>query len=88
MVDIIATVLKPDTVIVTELATDRKVSAEGTAKCFEKAGCRKVMAIADIGEAYDTLLQVNGEAIAFCVGSLYLVGGIMTKNSLDENGFL
>ena len=58
----------------TEIAGDRRVSAEELKELFRKAGCRDVRSEVPAGAAFDTACRLKGEGMLFCVGSLYLAG--------------
>jgi len=74
MIREIAEGIHPQRVIVTEIAGDRRVSAEELKELFRKAGCRDVRSEVPAGAAFDTACRLKGEGMLFCVGSLYLAG--------------
>lgn len=65
-----------DSVVVTQIESDRCVPVSELAAIFEKYTSQPVSEIAAIPEAFETALQKKGDGILFCVGSLYLVGSL------------
>lgn len=64
-------------VIVTAIHNKRMIPLEELQTEFEKNVDCKVIAIEDVKEAFDQTLKLKGQdGLAFCVGSLYLVGEI------------
>ncbi len=77
MIEIICQELHFHTVVITEVGCDRSVSTGELAACFGRFSKAEIIEKPQIGEALDTALKRKGEeGILFCVGSLYLVGGI------------
>ena len=65
-----------DSVVVTEVDSDRLVPAEELARLFRKYTGQEVVGIPSIPEAFDAALERKGDGILFCVGSLYLAGSL------------
>lgn len=77
MIETISRELQFHTVVVTEVDCDRVVRTDRLAEYFRKFSQARILERPVIAEALDTALQIKGEeGILFCVGSLYLVGGI------------
>ncbi len=64
-----------DCVVVTQLESDRMVSAEELSMIFRKYTNRPVEAVPSIKKAFQKALEKK-KGILFCVGSLYLVGSL------------
>ncbi|MCI9047536.1 MAG: bifunctional folylpolyglutamate synthase/dihydrofolate synthase [Hungatella sp.] len=69
-------------VIVAHMDTERSAKAGVVAGEFEKRLSCPVKAFDTVAEAWDCLIQTKGEDLAFCAGSLYLVGEV--KALLEE----
>lgn len=65
-----------DRVIVTQVESDRLVPAAELASIFRKYTGRPVEEMVSIPEAFEHALNMRGDGILFCVGSLYLVGSL------------
>ncbi len=65
-----------DSVVVTEVDSDRRVPAEELGQIFRRYTDQMVTEISSIQEAFDVALERKDEGILFCVGSLYLVGSL------------
>ena len=77
MVKLLCEGMKIDGVILTEIDSGRKVSAEILAQEFFKNGQKKVEICKDENAAFQKGIEYKGkEGMLFCVGSLYLVGSI------------
>ncbi|MCC8163172.1 MAG: bifunctional folylpolyglutamate synthase/dihydrofolate synthase, partial [Lachnospiraceae bacterium] len=63
-------------VIVTEVESDRKVSAHELGDLFRRYTDRPVLEYPPVEEAFERALGGRGDGILFCVGSLYLVGSL------------
>lgn len=63
-------------VIVTHMNTKRSVESKILAKEFESRLACPVEVFDTVTKAWDCLLQKKGEDLAFCAGSLYLVGEV------------
>ena len=68
--------IHPSHVVATQIDGSRVVPAEVLAEDFRKAGCTDVCAEPEIGAAYEKALGKKGSGMLFCVGSLYLAGGL------------
>lgn len=69
-------------IVVTEIAGDRNVPAGQLADIFRKYTEAPVEAFPVIREAFGRALEVKGDGVLFCAGSLYLVGEL--KSLLRE----
>jgi dihydrofolate synthase/folylpolyglutamate synthase len=76
MIREIAEGIRPDRVVVTEIAGSREVSAERLAELFRENGCGRVTAEPDVGRAFELACREKGDGLLFCVGSLYLAGEV------------
>lgn len=77
MIETICKELHFHTVVITEVDCDRVVRTEELASYFRRFTDVKLVERPLIADALDTALEIKGEqGILFCVGSLYLVGGI------------
>ncbi len=65
-----------ESVIVTEVESERRVSAETLEKLFRKYTDKPVEAVSAVQEAFERALSKKGDGILFCVGSLYLAGSV------------
>lgn len=65
-----------DSVVVTEVDSDRLVPASELAEIFRRYTGQTVTEIPSIPEAFDAALKRRDGGILFCVGSLYLVGSL------------
>ena len=65
-----------DSVVVTEVESDRRVTAQELSDIFQKYTDRPVLAYPSIPEAFETALLRRDGGILFCVGSLYLLGSL------------
>lgn len=65
-----------DSVVVTEVDSDRKVPAEELSQIFRKYTKQPVAEYPSVLEAFDAALERKDGGILFCVGSLYLVGSL------------
>ncbi|MCD8361823.1 MAG: bifunctional folylpolyglutamate synthase/dihydrofolate synthase [Lachnospiraceae bacterium] len=65
-----------ESVIVTEVESDRKVSAHELGDLFRRYTDRPVLEYPPVEEAFEQALGGRGDGILFCVGSLYLVGSL------------
>lgn len=74
-----------DSVVVTEVDSDRLVPAAELAGIFRKYTQQPVVEIQSIPEAFETALDKKGDGILFCVGSLYLVGSLKSILRSKEN---
>ena len=86
MIQTICRELRPERVIVTEVGGYRAVEAEKSAALFRQSGMDKIVAYADVEEAFTAALREKADGILFCVGSLYLAGsikGILRRMSHD-----
>ncbi|MCD8012550.1 MAG: bifunctional folylpolyglutamate synthase/dihydrofolate synthase [Lachnospiraceae bacterium] len=61
-------------VVVTQVGGSRVVPAGQLADVFRRYTDAPVTAKADVREAFETALQLRGDGMLFCAGSLYLVG--------------
>jgi dihydrofolate synthase / folylpolyglutamate synthase len=69
--------LQFDAIVVTQLHNKRAIPLEVLQKEFVRYAACEVYAIEDVNAAFDQTLQLKTkEGIAFCAGSLYLVGEI------------
>ncbi|WP_099468672.1 bifunctional folylpolyglutamate synthase/dihydrofolate synthase [Konateibacter massiliensis] len=70
--------LQFDAIVVTRLPSNRAIPLEILREEFEKSTGCNIYAIEDVREAFNQTLQLKGEdGVAFCAGSLYLVGEII-----------
>ena len=77
MIETICRELHFHTVVITEVGGSRAVSTKELAAYFGRFSGAEVIEQPQIAEAMDIALKRKGEeGILFCVGSLYLVGGI------------
>ena len=74
MVREIADGIRPDRVVVTEIAGSRVVPARELGGLFRACGCRDVTEEPETGRAFETAYEAKGDGMLFCVGSLYLAG--------------
>jgi len=74
-----------DSVVVTQVESERMVSASELAEIFQEYTDRPVEAIPSIQSAFETALARKEDGILFCVGSLYLVGSL--KNLLRSEKY-
>jgi len=65
-----------ESVVVTEVESERLVPVKELTEIFQKYTGRPVMGISSVSEAFDAALQRKDDGILFCVGSLYLVGSL------------
>ena len=72
-------------VIVTSVGGYREVPAEKFAELFAQDGCTQVEACTDIEKAFPRALELKGDGMLFCVGSLYLVGEIKAMIRREKN---
>lgn len=66
--------IHPDHVVATQINGSRIVPAGELAGLFKEAGAADVVAVPDVGEAFETAYTKKGDGMMFCVGSLYLAG--------------
>ena len=77
MIETICKELNFHTVVITQVGSYRAVEMEELSSRFRKFTDVPLIERPDIKDAFDTALEIKGEdGILFCVGSLYLVGGI------------
>jgi dihydrofolate synthase/folylpolyglutamate synthase len=74
-----------DSVVVTQIDSDRQVPASELAAIFRRYTEQPVVEISSIPEAFDEALSRKGDGILFCVGSLYLVGSLKSLLRSREN---
>ena len=63
-------------IVVTQVEGDRKVEAEELAAVFRKYTKAHVVARESVKDAFETALELKGDGMLFCAGSLYLIGDI------------
>ena len=63
-------------IVVTQIEGSRKVEAEELAEIFRKYTDAPVVAEPEIDRAFERALELRGDGMLFCAGSLYLVGEI------------
>lgn len=68
--------IRPRSVVATQIWGSREVPAGELARLFETYGCSRTVAEPEVGKAFEKALELKGEGMLFCVGSLYLVGEI------------
>ena len=66
----------PQAVVTTEVGGYRSVPAQELAELFVECGCRSVQAESCASDAFRKACAGRGDAMLFCVGSLYLIGEI------------
>lgn len=66
----------PEAVVTTEVGGYRSVPAQELAGLFEQCGCPSVHAEPRADAAFTAACENRGDAMLFCVGSLYLMGEI------------
>ena len=66
----------PEAVVTTEVGGYRSVPAQELAELFVECGCRSVQAESCAADAFRKACAGRGDAMLFCVGSLYLIGEI------------
>ena len=71
-------------IIITSVGGSRQLDAQTLAQEFLNAGQKRVETEPDAGKAYQRALQEKGESVLFCVGSLYLVGEILSVEPLGR----
>ena len=75
-----------DSVVVTQIEGTRKVEAEELARIFRKYTDCEVTAREEVSGAFAYAVSHRPpEGILFCVGSLYLVGGILARIEASRN---
>lgn len=72
-----------DTVVITEIHNDRIVTVDQLADIFTRYTKAEIIKISDLKEAFASALALREDGLLFCVGSLYLIGGI--KEIIEEN---
>lgn len=83
MIESICEAAELDTVIVTEIHSDRIVPVAQLSDIFRKYTKAEVIEAPQIEAAFARALGEKGDGLLFCVGSLYLVGEI--KGIIEEN---
>lgn len=83
MIESICEAAELDTVIVTEIHSDRIVPVAQLSDIFRKYTKAEVIEAPQIEAAFGRALGEKGDGLLFCVGSLYLVGEI--KGIIEEN---
>lgn len=63
-------------IVVTQVEGDRKVEAEELAEIFRKYTKAQVVARENVKDAFETAMELKGDGMLFCAGSLYLIGDI------------
>lgn len=63
-------------IVVTQVEGDRKVEAEELAEIFRKYTKAQVVARESVKDAFETAMELKGDGMLFCAGSLYLIGDI------------
>ena len=65
-------------IMVTSVGGSRQLDVQTLAEEFRRAGQKRVETQPDAEKAYQRALQEKGDSVLFCVGSLYLVGEILS----------
>ena len=68
--------IRPERVVTTEIAGERKVPSDIFAGLFRENGVAEVFAEPDPARAFDQAYAIRGDGMLFCIGSLYLAGEI------------
>ena len=76
MIQTICEEIQPDAVVATQIWGERIVPAAQLADEFRRYGAENVLVEEDIHQAFSKALEIRGDGMLFCVGSLYLVGEI------------
>lgn len=76
MIRRICTELQPAQVVTARIQEERAVDAQVLAEEFRKNGCGQVQAADSVEEAWHQALELRGDGLLFCIGSLYLIGEI------------
>lgn len=76
MIRRICTELQPAQVVTAKIKEERAVDAQSLAEEFRKNGCTHVQAADTVEEAWHQALELRGDGLLFCIGSLYLIGEI------------
>lgn len=76
MIQLICEKICPDAVVTTQIQGERLILAENLAQLFVQYGAKQVTAVPSVKEALETAIELQGDGMVFCVGSLYLIGEI------------
>ena len=63
-----------DSYVITQLSSGRGVPSDELKRIFEERTSKKVTAVPDMEQAFQTAIERTGDGMLFCAGSLYLVG--------------
>lgn len=86
MIRLLCTELSPESVTVVQLKSERGLQADALVKQFEEAGCGRVTAFDSTKDALDHVLSEKKERDRlYMVGSLYLIGEILTDLKLLQS---